>query len=119
VGRIARGTSRPHLQRRIARVYKVHVRKTRGRGAYRLWKVLDAHMENSTGDTESARKGREFLLNKYLDMSCDEAPETPPDPPFKQFAKLTPETQARIAHDLGGPAPGPETAQDRPEGADA
>ena len=115
VGNIARGEIRPHLLDRISKVHRGHLRKTRGRGAARLYTVLDKHMDSGQGDDESARKCREFVLNKYLDMPCDEPPAPADESPFENFAKLTPLTQARVAHDLGGPEPDPRGLQDAPQ----
>ena len=105
VGNIARGELRPHLLDRISKVHRGHIRKTRGRGATRLYKVLDKHVKSGQGDDESARKCREFMLNKYLDMPCDEPPKPSNEPPMKDFDKLSSQTRANMMLELGGPGP--------------
>ena len=74
VGKLARGESRPHLVERVARAFRTNVRKAKNRGAYRLLDLLNVHADHGTGDNESARKCREFLLRFFLELPTDVHP---------------------------------------------
>jgi len=104
VGKLARGESRPHLVERVARAFRTNVRKAKNRGAHRLLDLLNVHADHGTGDDESARKCREFLLRFFLELPTDETDTASADPPFANFLKLSTDTRQRIAADLCGPA---------------
>ncbi len=110
VSAISQGRRRRDLHDRVTRAVAAAQRRAVRLAAGRLADLVDRHVaQGLASDDPEARRCREFLLRTYTPKTLAEPPAAPlpkePHSPFANFKKLSPETQARIAHDLGGPAP--------------
>jgi hypothetical protein len=101
---IARGLSRPDLQERIQATRRDYLSQARRLGRIHVAKLLQAHIDAGLDkDTETARKCREYLLDRFLTQRLDDDPG-PPEGIQINLLDLSPETKSRVVRELGGPA---------------
>ncbi|MBL7133146.1 MAG: hypothetical protein ISS78_03525 [Phycisphaerae bacterium] len=103
VWRIASGRSRPELQERIADLTRLYRTAARRLAAKWLKALLSKHIKNGIeGSGETARKCREFTINKFLDDRVEECTnQLDQGPPGLE--DLPEPLRSKVVKALGGP----------------
>ncbi len=103
VWRIASGRSRPELQERIAELTRLYRTAARRLAAKWLRALLSKHIKNGMqGSGETARKCREFTINKFLDDQVEECTAKLDQGP-RGLADLPEPLKTEVIKALGGP----------------
>ena len=103
VQRIASGRSRPGLQERIADLTRLYHVAARRLAAKWLKALLSKHIKNGIeGSGETARKCREFAINKFLDDQVEEC-TAGLDQDGRGLADLPEPLKTQVVKALGGP----------------
>ena len=121
VWRVEHGLSRPELQRKIAAVMEGYRQAAIRAAARHMTNLIEKQVQVAmSGDGETARKCREFLLKTFMLSIPDQAAKAAPPEPVadeknqdyevqvglrfhKIFENLTTELQDRMIEELGGP----------------
>ena len=106
VRRIASGAARAELQPLIRQAELANIRRARRIGAQKVAALLQRQVDlGMEGDSDVARKCREFIIKAFLDMDDGGRAEPSPGQGDAMFMQLSSETKARVLEELDGPEP--------------